>query len=239
MSKVEKNQISENLSEVSDSIQKAVDDSGREKGSVSLIAVSKKKPIELIKEAIDWGQNNFGENYVKEAAEKIPLARDYSSSELTFHLIGHLQSNKAKLAVELFDVFQTVDSIRLHDALANQCEKQGVQREALIQVNVSGEQQKSGISPSDLPQLVEQFKQSQSLRLKGLMMIGSFSNPLGQPNRKKGEFESLAYLSKREADRADIELSELSMGMSGDLQQAIGFGSTMVRVGTAIFGERS
>ncbi len=239
MSQLPENQISENLAQVSDSIQKAVDDSGREKGSVSLIAVSKKKPIELIKEAIDWGQKHFGENYVKEAAEKIPLAREYASSNLIFHLIGHLQSNKAKLAVELFDVFQTVDSIKLHDALANECEKQGLQREALIQVNVSREQQKSGVSPSDLPALVEQFKQSKALKLKGLMMIGSFSNPLGQPNRKKGEFESLAYLAKREAERADIELSELSMGMSGDLEQAIGFGSTMVRVGTAIFGERS
>jgi len=230
--------VGDNLARVSESIQAAAGKHGRSRDSVRLIAVSKKKPKELICQAVNWGQTCFGENYVKEASEKIPYIRDYSEKSLSFHLIGHLQSNKAKLAVELFDVFQTVDSLKLLDALANECEKQGVQRDALIQVNVSGEGQKSGVQPGDLPALVNQFAQTASLRLRGLMMIGSYSNPPGQPNRKKGEFEALAYLARRETERAEIPLAELSMGMSGDLEQAISLGATMVRVGTAIFGER-
>lgn len=191
---------------------------------VLLIAASKTQPVVILEEAIQAGVMDFGENKVQEAAEKWPqLKTRYPNVRL--HLIGPLQSNKAAEAVALFDVIQTLDRPKIAEAVAAEMEKQGRTPALLIQVNIGEEPQKAGVSPAELPALLEQC-QTLGLTISGLMAV---------PPADKNPAPYFALMQKL-AHRH--RLPELSIGMSGDFETALRFGATMVRIGTALFGER-
>jgi PLP dependent protein len=197
----------------------------RAPGSTALVAVSKLFAAEAIVPVLDAGQRVFGENYVQEAMAKWPALRtQYSSIEL--HMIGPLQSNKAKEAVQSFDVIQTLDRDSLAKALAKEIEKQGKAPRLFVQVNTGEEPQKGGVLPADLDGFVDTLRKTYQLAIEGLMCIP----PADQPPSPH-----FAFLKKR---AEALGLKGLSMGMSADFEQAIRLGATHVRVGSAIFGAR-
>lgn len=197
----------------------------KNKNAVKLIAVSKKQDVAKINIAMDLGCRIFGENYVKEAYEKWASIKD-QRDDVQLHLLGHLQSNKAKEAVELFDVIHTLDSKKLAKEIAKQALKLNKNPEIFIQVNIGDEEQKSGVGILDLGDLVSYCVDDLKLNVVGLMCIPP-SNESGAPY-----FALLAKLAK------ENNLKQLSMGMSADYEDAIAMGATYVRIGTAIFGER-
>jgi PLP dependent protein len=219
------NDVSKNLGDVRDAIAAAVKAAGRAEGSGTLVAVSKTHDAQTISFALDTGQRVFGENRVQEAAQKWPgLRQRYAGIEL--HLIGPLQSNKAAEAVALFDAIQTVDREKIAAALALEMKKQGRTPKLYVQVNTGNEPQKAGIEPAALPNFLKTIASRYGLTISGLMCIPPVEeNPAVH-------FHMLAGLAK------DAGLKELSMGMSGDYALAIAEGATLVRVGSAIFGER-
>jgi pyridoxal phosphate enzyme (YggS family) len=216
-------------------IDAACERAGRDHNDIKLIAVSKTHPAETIREAIGAGCAIFGENKVQEAEGKIlEIGRD--SAE--WHLIGHLQSNKARKAVQLFDVIHSLDSIELAERLERICIEDGRDKlPVLIQVDLAGEETKSGINESDLPEMVTYLKSCERMRLIGLMVLPPFFD---DPETTRPYFVRLREIRNRlSAEGAFGEVrGELSMGMSHDFEVAIEEGATMVRVGTAIFGER-
>ncbi len=217
--------VAENLAEVRAAIAAAIEKSGREAGSAKLVAVSKTHGNEIITHALEAGQRLFGENRVQEAAQKWPeLRTEYQGIEL--HLIGPLQSNKAAEAVALFDAIQTVDREKIAAALAAEMKKQGRRPKVFVQVNTGNEPQKAGIAPEALPEFLKTMHEKYGLSIAGLMCIP----PVDEDPAI--HFRMLAALAKT------AELKELSMGMSGDYATAIAEGATLVRVGSAIFGER-
>jgi pyridoxal phosphate enzyme (YggS family) len=190
-----------------------------------LIAASKTQPTPALEEAIKLGITHFGENRVQEAAEKWPsLKARYPNIQL--HLIGPLQSNKAREAVALFDVIHTIDRSKIADALAAEMKRQNKHPRLLIQVNTGEEPQKSGVTPKEFPALLDHCR-ALGLPIVGLMCV---------PPTEQNPAPHFALLHKMAAENS---LAELSMGMSGDFEMAIRLGATMVRVGTALFGERS
>lgn len=214
--------IRENLAAVEARIAAACARAGRKRSDVTLVAVSKTFPAAFVEEAIAAGATDIGENRVQEARDKKPDVR----GSARWHLIGHLQSNKAKDAVRLFDVIQTVDSV----ALAQKISKAATSPiEVLIEVNIGNEPQKAGVLPADVDALVREIAQLQNISVRGLMTIP----PVGTPDESRKFFRDLRTLR----DRAGLK--ELSMGMSEDFEVAIEEGATIVRVGRAIFGERS
>jgi len=207
-------------------IDAAAEKAKRDPQSVKLVAVTKTVPASTIEEAIADGQRIFGENRVQEANSKwLELKMRYPNLEL--HLIGPLQSNKAEEAVALFDVIETVDRPKIARALAEEMMRQGKRPRLLVQINTGEETQKAGIAPQDADRFVAQCRDEFGLAIEGLMCIPPFDE---EPSP---HFALLAKIAKR------LGLKELSMGMSGDFEKAILFGATYVRVGTAIFGERS
>ncbi|MGD8560991.1 MAG: YggS family pyridoxal phosphate-dependent enzyme [Desulfarculaceae bacterium] len=225
--------IEESLNLVREQIRKAAVAAGRAPDSVRLVAVSKTKPADMVLEAMKAGQVLFGENYVQEAGQKI---EDVGPGP-QWHMIGHLQSNKARLAAELFDVVQTVDRSKLARALDRRAQELGKQLGVLLQVNVGGEAQKAGCTPEEAGALAQEVAKMSGLRLMGLMTMPPFFD---QPERVRPFFARLRELSQKlQADLPPESMSELSMGMSGDYQAAIQEGATLVRVGTAIFGSRA
>ena len=218
--------IGANLNKVKAVIANAEEEANRDKGSVTLVAVSKTFEADEIRPALDAGQRVFGENRVQEAQGKWPQLRDaYSGIEL--HLIGPLQSNKAADAVALFDVIETVDREKIAAALAVEIKKQGKNPKLYVQVNTGLEEQKAGIAPKEAVAFVERCRNEHGLAIEGLMCI---------PPADENPGPHFALLEKL-ALQAGVE--KLSMGMSGDYETAIGFGATSVRVGSAIFGGRS
>lgn len=212
-------QVAANIAAIRDRMKKA-GDSGR----VNLIAVSKMQPEDRIRAALEAGHRLFGENKVQEAAARWPALKQ-EFPDVRLHFIGHLQTNKVKDAVALFDVIETVDSAKLAAALAGEMEKQGRRLPCFIQVNTGEEPQKGGIVPSGLPALLEECKKI-NLPVTGLMCIPPEDEP-----------PALHFaLLKKLAERHGIK--ELSMGMSADFEKAIPLGATYIRVGTALFGER-
>ena len=187
------------------------------------MAVTKVFPASVILEAYSLGLRDFGENYVQEFETKAPLVRSLGGAR--FHLIGHLQSNKSRKAAELFDSIQTVDSLRLARRL-NEC---GRRLDVMIEVKLSEEGSKHGCAPEELPALIEQTRALDHLHLKGLMTMPPWSE---DPETARPYFRRLRELAAR------YGVTGLSMGMSGDLEVAIEEGSTMIRVGTALFGSR-
>jgi pyridoxal phosphate enzyme (YggS family) len=205
---------------------------GRAADSVRIVAVSKAKPIEMIEQAITAGVTDLGENYVQEAAEKIGRI----TAAIRWHMIGHLQRNKAARAVELFDIIHTLDSVALGEALARQGEQRGRPVRVLIEVNVGAEATKSGVAPAGVQDLLARLSERCWLLVDGLMAVP----PPGPAESARRHFRTLRELRDRlRADApANAPLRELSMGMSDDFSIAIEEGATMVRIGRAIFGER-
>ena len=194
---------------------------GRQRDEVTLVAVSKTKPAAMIEEAIAAGVTEVGENRVQEARDKKPLVH----GSARWHLIGHLQSNKAKDAVRLFDVIQTIDSVELAEKVARAAASAGKVQEVLIEVNIGDEPQKSGALPADVERLARSVGSIDALRLRGLMAI-----PPAEDARR--------WFRELRALRDAAGLPELSMGMTEDFETAIEEGATIIRVGRAIFGER-
>lgn len=224
--------IAEALAAVRERIARAAVAAGRAPESVQLVAVSKTKPADAIREAYAAGQRDFGENYAQELAEKASALADLA--ELRWHFIGHLQSNKAKLVAPVVHLVHAVDSA----SLARELGKRFVPNPAreklpiLVEVNVGGEAQKHGVSPPDVPALLDAIDREPALALRGLMTM-----PPHDLVEARRAFEGLSAL--RDANGGTTRLPELSMGMSDDLEIAVACGATLVRVGTAIFGERA
>jgi pyridoxal phosphate enzyme (YggS family) len=197
---------------------------GRARNDVRLVAVSKTFPASDVDAAIAAGMTDVGENKVQEARDKQPSV----AGRARWHLIGHLQSNKAKDAVRLFDVIQTVDSVELAAKIARAAESAGKRQEVLLQVNIGREDQKSGVEPQAVAELTRRIAELPSIHVSGLMAIP----PAGEPEATRPYFRELRAM------RDDLGLSELSMGMTDDFETAIEEGATIVRVGRAIFGSR-
>jgi pyridoxal phosphate enzyme (YggS family) len=225
--------IKDNLTAVEKKIEGAVKRSGRTIDEVKMIAVSKTFPEDKILEAFSLGVRDFGENRIQEAKGKIErIGRD-----MRWHLIGHLQTNKAKAAAKLFDVIHSVDSLRLAKLLDEAVEKLGKERlEILLQVNIGMEDQKSGVTDEETISTVEEIMKLKNLNLTGLMTIPPYSV---DKEVTRGYYSGLRRLKDRVNEKLGAKLlKELSMGMSNDYDVAIEEGATYVRVGTAIFGER-
>ncbi len=226
----------ENASNILKKISHAAMRAGRSPDEVKLIAVTKTVGIGTIKDAIDAGLRIFGENRVQEARDKISnLKSQISNSRIEWHLIGYLQKNKAKYAVQLFDLIHTVDSVELAEELNKQAEKIGKIQRVLVQVKLSEEETKHGVSEEELIPMLEKIKRLNNLRLEGLMTMPPFFEDV---EKARPYFRKLRELREK-AEKQEFKLPELSMGMSNDFEVAIEEGATMVRIGTAIFGERS
>ncbi len=200
---------------------------------INIIAVSKTKPVEAIEQAISAGQLVFGENKIQEAVEKIP---QISHPGLQWHFIGHLQRNKVKKAVELFDVIQSVDKYDTAQEISKRCTAIDKLMPIFLQVNTTDEDQKSGVSPENLEKLVEEVKELTNIKIIGLMTIGLFTD---DEDEVRKSFRLLRTLKDEMNQKyPSLEIHYLSMGMSGDYEIAIQEGATHIRVGTSIFGVR-
>jgi hypothetical protein len=227
--------IRENVAQVRERIAAACRRSQRGPDGVKLLAISKTFPPESIREAYQAGLRDFGENRVQEAAAKRPAL---SGLSITWHLVGHLQTNKAKTARELFQWVHSVDSFRLAQKLDQVTASAGGRLPILLEVNLGGEESKAGVGESDVIQLAEQISGLATLEVRGLMVIPPF---FADPEQVRPYFRQLRELAhKIEArDIPNVSMRELSMGMSHDFEVAIEEGATIIRVGTAIFGARS
>ncbi|EOH0512934.1 YggS family pyridoxal phosphate-dependent enzyme [Vibrio fluvialis] len=227
--------IQQNLEHITSQIENAQQKCGRPRSSVQLLAVSKTKPVEAILEAAQAGQRAFGENYVQEGCDKVQFfAEHHPELDLEWHFIGPLQSNKTRQIAEHFDWMHTIDRAKIAQRLSEQRPAHLPPLQVLIQVNTSGEASKSGISENDLFTLAELISGLPNLTLRGLMSIPE--NVPDYPSQLAA-FRQLAALKDRLAEKYD-SIDTLSMGMSGDMEAAIEAGSTIVRIGTAIFGQR-
>lgn len=225
--------VAENLKTVLSEIESVEDAEGRGRGSVRLIAVSKTKSEELIREAYDAGQRDFGENYVQEILKKAPVL----PADIKWHMIGHLQRNKVRQIIDKVYMIHSVDSLKLAQEISKEAEKKGIIMPVLIEVNVGGEESKSGIALEDAVSLAEEAGKLPGIELRGLMCV---------PPVCEDPSDSIPYFTKLKEIFVDIKgkksdnsgVCELSMGMSHDYPEAIRCGATMVRIGTRIFGER-
>ena len=225
------NPIAQHLEEVRAAIAAAARKSSRDAGSIRLVAVSKTVDLERIQAAVDAGQDLFGENYLQEARDKI----DVLGRQVSWHLVGHLQSNKAREAVALFDLIHGVDSLKLARALDAAAARLGKVQDVLIQVNQAGEATKSGVTPPAAPALLQEIARLPHLKILGLMTMPPW---FPDPEAARPYFQALRELRDHLRGLTGLPLTELSMGMSGDFAVAVEEGATLVRVGTAIFGSR-
>jgi pyridoxal phosphate enzyme (YggS family) len=226
--------LKDRLERVKERIKSAAEACGRPQDDVHLIAVSKTVPAEVVQEAIEAGVTDLGENYIQEARDKIhSLAR----FPVNWHFIGHLQSNKAKYAVRMFDLIHSLDSLKLAQELDKYAKKNDKVQAVLIQVNVAREDSKSGVYVEETLRLLKDISRFENIAVKGLMTMPPFFNA---PEKVRPFFAALRKLRDRiKAENIpNIVMHELSMGMTGDFEAAIAEGATMVRIGTAIFGER-
>ena len=215
--------LARRLAEVRSRMARAAEEAKRDPASITLIAVTKVFPASAIQDAYALGLRHFGENYVQEFEGKFPAVCDLVDAR--FHLIGHLQSNKAKRAAEIFETIQTVDSAKLAERL----DSFATPLEVMLEVKLAAEQAKSGASPEQLPELIDAVRGCANLRLLGLMTMPPWSDNAEESRPYFRRLRELAELH---------ELADLSMGMSHDLEVAIAEGATYVRVGTALFGKR-
>ena len=225
--------IRERLEKVQNSISEAVKASGRDEKDVTLIAVSKTKPVEMIKEVYDAGIRDFGENKVQEIIDKYPKL----PSDIRWHLIGHLQTNKVKYIIDKVCMIHSVDSLKLAQEISRQAIKHNVTADILIEVNVAGEDTKFGVKPEDTLSLCEEISTLANVRIRGLMTVAPF---VDDPEENRAVFCTLRQLFV-DIDAKNIDnvcMDCLSMGMSNDYTIAIEEGATFVRVGTSIFGQR-
>jgi pyridoxal phosphate enzyme (YggS family) len=217
--------IEGNVKDIQRRIAAACERAGRSTDDVELVAVTKTIDTPAIEEAFHAGVRHFGENRVQEAAPKIERLATIRP-ELTWHMVGHLQTNKAKTAADIFDIIQSIDSLRLAEALSGRSQRR---LPVLIEVNVGGEESKSGLPPSELDEAVERIARLPNLRVDGLMTIAPW---VEDAEEVRPVFRRLRQI------RDALGLRHLSMGMTGDFEVAIEEGATMVRIGRAIFGER-
>ena len=226
--------MKQRLQQIRQRIRQAAESCKRDADSVCLVAVSKTIAADIVKEAIEAGVTILGESYVQEARAKFKALVQYPVS---WHFIGHLQSNKAKYAVRLFDLIHSVDSLKLARELDQQARKVDKIQQILVQVNIGAEDTKSGISTDEASRLVAEISQLKNLAVKGLMTMPPYFNA---PEKVRPFFAALRELRDqiRAEDIPNIAMDELSMGMTGDFEAAIEEGATMVRIGTAIFGEK-
>ncbi len=201
---------------------------GRSPDEVTLVAVTKGFPPEAVREAAAAGLRHFGENRVQEARAKLPFLRDLSP-RATWHMVGHLQTNKVKTALDLFDIIHSVDSLRLAEAISRRA-PQPDRVPVLLEVNVAADPAKYGFSPQELPHQAEAIRRLPGLDLRGLMTVTPMTD---DPEQVRPVFRSLRQLAR------SLNLPELSMGMTDDFEPAVEEGATIVRIGRAIFGERS
>ena len=226
--------IKENLDHINTKIIKAAKGCGRSSDAVELIAVSKKKSVQAIKDAIKAGAFHFGENYIQEAVEKIDIIADKS---VTWHFIGHLQSNKAKFAVKYFEYIHTVDKLKLAREIDKQAEKIDKIQKILLQINIGEELTKSGARIENVIDLVKQIHRLENVSIQGLMCMPPFFDDL---EKARSYFKQMVEIKEKIVGHhfENVSMKHLSMGMSSDFKVAIEEGSTMVRVGTSIFGSR-
>ncbi len=225
--------VVENLKQVEERVKAACERAGRQRNEVTLIAVSKTKPVSMIEELLPGGTRDFGENKVQELCDKY----EQLPKDIRWHLIGHLQRNKVKYVVDKACLIHSVDSLRLAQTISEEAGKKGVNVSVLIEVNVAGEESKFGVKPEETEELVRQIAQLPGISVRGLMTIAPY---VEDPEENRVHFSNLKKLSvdikKKNID--NVSMSVLSMGMTGDYEVAIEEGATMVRVGTGIFGER-
>ncbi len=226
-------EIAGNLKKVKDNIAEAERSCGRE-GLVTLIAVSKTKPVQMVRDAYDVGIRDFGENRVQEIVEKYPEL----PSDIRWHLIGHLQTNKVKYIINKVAMIHSVDSLKLAEEISRQAQKHGVVMDILIEVNVAEEESKFGVPVNETESLIREISKLSGIRIRGLMTVAPI---VTNPDENQAVFCALRQLSVdidgKNIDNVSMEC--LSMGMSGDYTCAIKEGATMVRVGTSIFGSRT
>ncbi|MEA1968034.1 MAG: YggS family pyridoxal phosphate-dependent enzyme [Thermodesulfobacteriota bacterium] len=227
--------IKERLLAIKNDIKKSAQGCNRNPEEIILIGVSKKKEAKTVIQGIDAGLETLGENYIQEAMDKIDTI---GKKRASWHFIGHLQSNKAKFAVNYFDLIHTVDKLKLAKEINKQAEKINKTQAILMQINISEEDSKSGVSADDALVLAEEISKFNNLSLKGLMCMPPFFD---NPEKARPYFKALAEIKAtiEQADIANISMEHLSMGMSYDFMVAIEEGATMVRIGTAVFGERA
>ncbi len=226
--------VKENLAIVEDRVKAACDRAGRSYGSVTLIAVSKTKPVRLVEQAYEYGIRQFGENKAQEMKEKY----DMLPKNIEWHFIGHLQTNKIKYVLGRAALIHSVDSLHLAEAIEAECVKKGLEADVLVGVNVAQEETKSGIKTEEAEGLVKDIARLPHVHVKGLMTIAPFVENAGN-NRMI--FRTLKELSVDIAGKNidNVSMNILSMGMTNDYEVAIEEGATHIRVGTAIFGERN
>ena len=226
--------IKENLSEVRANIKAACERSNRNSSEVTLIAVSKTKPVEMIYEAIACGETEFGENKVQEMCDKIEVIKE----PVHWHLIGHLQTNKVKYIVDKAYLIHSVDSYHLAQKIQDEAEKKNVDVDILVQVNVANEETKFGLATEETVDMVEKISKLSRVHIKGLMTIAPF---VENPEENREIFRKIKQFSVdiKHKNIDNVDMSVLSMGMTGDYEVAIEEGATHVRVGTGIFGERN
>lgn len=226
--------LKENLANVEKNIEQACKNAGRSRDEVTLIAVSKTKPVEMLQEIYDESIRDFGENKVQELCSKM----EQLPSDIRWHMIGHLQRNKVKYIVGKVELIHSVDTYRLAEEINIQAKKQNVIVPILVEVNIAHEESKFGISAEDAILLVEEISKLENIRIKGLMTIAPY---VENPEDNRLYFRKIKQLSvditNKNIDNVFMEI--LSMGMTGDYMVAIEEGATMVRVGTGIFGERN
>ena len=226
--------VQENYREVEEKVLRACERCGRDRREVTLIAVSKTKPVRMIQEAVEAGAVVFGENKVQELCEKYELL----PKELHWHMIGHLQRNKVKYVVDKAELIHSVDSLRLAEEISKEAGKKNVQAGILIEVNVAEEESKFGVRTEDTEELIRKTALLPNVCIRGLMTIAPY---VEDPEENRLVFRTLGKLAvdikKKNIDNVSMDV--LSMGMTGDYEVAVEEGATMVRVGTGIFGERS
>jgi pyridoxal phosphate enzyme (YggS family) len=223
--------LAENFETIQQRIRATCERAGRVPDSVTLLAVTKSQPPEVVRAAADCGQILFGENKVQEAKAKIPLC----PGKLRWHFIGHLQSNKCRDAVEWFELIQSVDSLSLAQEINRRAEQAGKTMPVLLEANVAGEASKFGYQPEKLLTELEVLNQLPRLEIHGLMTVPPY---VTDPEKARPHFRRLCELKIQCEQKLGVRLPHLSMGMSGDFEVAIEEGATLVRIGTALFGPR-
>lgn len=225
--------VAENYRMVDKKVQEACARAGRDRNEVTLIAVSKTKPVAMIQEAMAAGANVFGENKVQELCDKYELL----PKDLHWHLIGHLQRNKVKYIIGKVDLIHSVDSLRLAEEISKEAVKKETEENILIEVNVAEEESKFGVSVADTEELVRQIAVLPGIHIQGLMTIAPY---VENPEQNRPVFHALKKLAVdiKMKNIDNVHMDVLSMGMTGDYEVAVEEGATMVRVGTGIFGER-
>lgn len=225
--------VKENLSIVEQNIQKACARSGRDRSEVQLIAVSKTKPVEMLREAYDCQIRDFGENKPQEIREKFL----HLPEDIRWHMIGHLQRNKIKYIIDKVCMIHSIESVRLAEAVSEEAAKHGRVIPVLVEVNIAGEETKFGIRPEEAEAFIQEISVLPNIQVNGLMTIAPYTeNP--EDNRICFRDLKKLYVDIKEKNIDNVVMSNLSMGMTGDYEVAIEEGATMVRIGTGIFGER-